>query len=339
MPNQTLSDRILLSTVLGSPAICRFLHTNANVNINYNEVKKGRHIFISGMARAGTTSLLDSLNKTGDFYSLTYKQLPFIFAPKVNKWFDRVRSSANNSIDRAHQDGIKVNVDSPEALDGIFWRTFDPIRSDFLTPKLIPENIMLEYIKFIGYHLLEAGKKRYLSKMNQNLFRIQSLLDVFTNSKVLVLYRNPIEQAASLFAQHLNFIKLNKFDAFFINTLEHYEFGMLHKPFRLKATEANFTDVEFNLNYWLLQWIENYTFVVELCEKSRNIIPLPFNDLHEENKLWDTISTLIDTKLSANKFQPKARRFQNNINKVIDQKHALKVYEQLNLISRQRLKI
>ena len=96
---------------------------------------------------------------------------------------------------------------------------------------------MLEYIKFIGYHLLEAGKKRYLSKMNQN-FRISKYIKQTLYSKeVLVLYRNPIEQAASLFAQHLNFIKLNKFDAFFINTLEHYEFGMLHKPFRLKAAK------------------------------------------------------------------------------------------------------
>ena len=44
-------------------------------------------VFVTGLARAGTTALLNSLYDTNRFNSFTYNDMPFIFSPKMQKLF------------------------------------------------------------------------------------------------------------------------------------------------------------------------------------------------------------------------------------------------------------
>ena len=53
-----------------------------NTNISSSS-KTENHIFITGLARAGTTILLNALYKSNIFGSLSYSDMPFILAPNL----------------------------------------------------------------------------------------------------------------------------------------------------------------------------------------------------------------------------------------------------------------
>ena len=44
-------------------------------------IAEERHVFVVGLARAGTTALLRRLHASGAFRSLTYRDMPFVLAP------------------------------------------------------------------------------------------------------------------------------------------------------------------------------------------------------------------------------------------------------------------
>ena len=53
-----------------------------------------------------------------------YKDMPFILAP--NLWSKLSFNKKNiDLVERAHGDGIRVSVESPEAFEEVFWMTFD----------------------------------------------------------------------------------------------------------------------------------------------------------------------------------------------------------------------
>ena len=52
-----------------------------------DQVPAGGEVFVTGLPRAGTTLLLDLLHGTGEFASLTYRQMPFVLAPLL---WDRI---------------------------------------------------------------------------------------------------------------------------------------------------------------------------------------------------------------------------------------------------------
>ena len=43
-----------------------------------------KHVFISGLARSGTTSILNYIFSNQEYASLTYKNMPFIFSINLN---------------------------------------------------------------------------------------------------------------------------------------------------------------------------------------------------------------------------------------------------------------
>lgn len=83
------------------------------------------NVFISGLARSGTTALLNGLFQSNVFASLTYRDMPFVLAP--NLWNSLSRSKKRNATlrERAHKDGVMINVQSPEAFEEVFWSLFD----------------------------------------------------------------------------------------------------------------------------------------------------------------------------------------------------------------------
>lgn len=72
------------------------------ISTKYSEEK---HVFISGLARSGTTILLNSIYESDIFASLTYSDMPFVLAP--NLWAKLSPNRRNNNFkERAHGDGI-----------------------------------------------------------------------------------------------------------------------------------------------------------------------------------------------------------------------------------------
>ena len=114
----------------------------------------GRHVFIAGLARAGTTILMRSLYDTGLFRSLTYRDMPFVLMPITWSRFSSLLRAHKEEQVRAHGDRIKINFDSPEAFEEVFWMTFckdDYIKADSLMPHDVDNEHIAERMDLAKY--------------------------------------------------------------------------------------------------------------------------------------------------------------------------------------------
>ena len=77
------------------------------VSIDFSD---GNHIFITGLARSGTTAILNSLDSSNIFASLRYKYMPFILYPLMAKiYIEFFSSNKTEAIPREHGDGIYIS--------------------------------------------------------------------------------------------------------------------------------------------------------------------------------------------------------------------------------------
>ena len=201
------------------------------------KIKDQSHIFITGLPRSGTTSLLNFLYLSNQYASLTYKNIPFVFSPNFSKLFNKKNTTKK---ERMHHDGITYDINSPEAFDEVFFNT----NNHFI------KNELLNYLQLI---CLSQNKNKYLSKNNLNYKRVNLINSILPHSIFLIPIREPIEHANSLLNQHLHFSKLQKKDDFirrYMNYLGHNEFGLNHKPWNNPTNHQNHNKI----NYWLEQW-------------------------------------------------------------------------------------
>jgi hypothetical protein len=79
------------------------------------------HVFVAGLARSGTTILLNAIHQSNQFASLTYDDMPFILAP--NFWKKISPNISHDKLqERAHGDGVRVSTNSPEAFERFFGK-------------------------------------------------------------------------------------------------------------------------------------------------------------------------------------------------------------------------
>jgi len=197
-------------------------------------------VFVTGLARGGTTILLEAIYDSGSFASLSYNDMPFILAPNFWKRV-HTKNTAGEKIERAHGDGIRVNLDSPEAFEEVFWKTFSLEKS---------EKYFADYINLI---LCKNNKNRYLSKNNQNVNRIDLITKIIPNAKFLIVYKEPIAHAYSLLNQHNRFSKAHKKDNFiktYMDLIQHSEFGLSYQP--IINENLKYQDT-YSIEHWLEQ--------------------------------------------------------------------------------------
>ena len=134
----SLGDRLLYRLALNSPLIGRISLEMDQFLIRNKDGKQAQPpVFINGLARAGTTILMRTFYETGDFCSLTYRNMPFVLMPGIWKSLSRPFYQYMAEKERAQGDGITVNFDSPEAFEEVFWRVFSAdeyLLEDRLTP-------------------------------------------------------------------------------------------------------------------------------------------------------------------------------------------------------------
>ena len=217
------------------------------------DIKNQSHIFITGLPRSGTTSLLNYLFLSNKYASLTYKNMPFVLSPNLSKLYNEKDIPKK---ERLHGDGIKFDNNSPEAFDEIFFKNDE-------------EFVRNELVNFIQLILIGNNKKKYLSKNNLNYQRIDLISSILPNSIFLIPIREPLQHANSLLNQHLNFIKLQKEDDFIIrymNYLGHNEFGLNHKSWNIPV---NYHDIG-KIDYWLEQWYLFYKNIINKYKFHKN---------------------------------------------------------------------
>ena len=198
------------------------------------------HAFVAGLARSGTTVLLNALYESHEFASLSYKDMPFVLAP--NLWSKLSFNKKNTDlVERAHGDGIKVSTESPEAFEEVFWKTFDESNAE-------TKEKFKTYINFV---LKRYKKDRYLSKNNQNIRRLGLINNILPNSKILIPFRDPLQHTFSLITQHKRFIAKSNKDVFisrYMNLIGHTEFGKEYEC--IYSDNLEFQD-DLHINHWL----------------------------------------------------------------------------------------
>ena len=243
----------------------------------------GNHVFVAGLARSGTTVLLNAIHQSDEFASLSYDDMPFVLAP--NLWSKlSVSKRHSNPQERAHGDGVQISTNSPEAFEEVFWKTFD--RSN--------KNRHLFFRKYVELILRKYDKKRYLSKNNQNIRRLKDIHEIFPNVFIVIPFRKPLQHAYSLLLQHKKFLKEQKKDMFtldYMTWIGHSEFGQGYEPiisFNLKNQN------DMHLNHWLEQWYLSYKQVSELSIERESFALICYESLCDGPVVWEKIKELID---------------------------------------------
>ena len=122
---------------------------------------------------------------------------------------------------------------------------------------------------------------RYISKNNINIARIQYLSKIIPDSTIIVLFRSPLQHAASLLRQHQNFLEIHKKDPFAKKYMEdtgHYDFGENLRPvdFRNWISKGNPSSPN-KLSFWLQYWINAYQY--QLQKKNDQVRFFSFDSL------------------------------------------------------------
>ena len=264
---------------------CRRNHFAAN--------PQRRNVFIAGMARAGSTALLNAIFASGQFAATTYALMPFALAPSLANRMSSLYHGQVTPVERFQGDSIRVSKESPEALDGIFWSTYFPTLSETVQPHQVPSNILEKYAMHIENQLTFASARRYLCKMNQSIDKLESLANYFTHSSFLIPFRNPLQQAMSLLRQHHRFSNLSWYDKRYMKWQQHYEFGDLHRGFGIAAAKQE----PESLNYWLRQWQTVHQYLSELAQRYDNLIPLRYESITTSLNVRQQLSRRLDTEL------------------------------------------
>ncbi|MCW5515588.1 sulfotransferase [Muriicola sp. Z0-33] len=288
------------------------------------------YVFITGLARSGTTALMNKIFTTEEYASLQYSNMPILLSP--NLWNKKLKIAKH---ERAHKDGIIIDGNSPEEFDEYFWKVFlnDSYIKDGLLPHEVDEKVLAKYLTYVSLICHSKGKQKYISKNNNNILRLSSLNKI-QGSKIIILFRDPLSHASSLMKLHKSFSENQKDDPFvldYFNYLGHHEFGLGHKPFLLTDNFINNKDryTPEDLNYWLQIWINYYDYL--LANFDDNWMVVSFEDLIEEpNKVYDHLKANLNINAPLTSDHKHIPTKYKDISCNIDLKErALKIYDRL----------
>ncbi len=234
-----------------------------------------RPVFIAGLPRSGTTLLLNLLYSSGEFASHIYRDMPFVLCPVIWSRFTEIFRVVKAPRERAHADGLTISADSPEAFEEMVWHQFWPEKYKSKWIEIWGNENYGDFEAFLTGHLkkivmlrksIDGGSLRYLSKNNLNTSRIGYLKRVFPDSKIIVPFRDPLQQAASMLSQHVRFSKMHKEDAFakqYMKRIGHFEFGANLKPidFQKWYSRGNRVAGPETIEFWIRYWIEAYSYL------------------------------------------------------------------------------
>ncbi|MGH6896119.1 MAG: sulfotransferase [Geminicoccaceae bacterium] len=194
-----------------------------------------RPVYIAGVARSGSTILLEMLARHPEVATHQYRDFPLLFAPVYwDRAFGRKQANRTEPEERAHKDRIKVTPASPEAMEEVLWMAFfenihDPTRNQVLDASTSAPAFESFYRDHLKKMLMIRGGRRYLAKGNYNTTRLGYLLKLFPDARFIVPVREPRWHVASLLKQHRLFSAAERADPRILRHMRrvgHFEFGL-----------------------------------------------------------------------------------------------------------------
>jgi hypothetical protein len=254
-------------------------------------------IFIAGLARSGSTVLLETVASLPGVASHRYRDFPYVFTPYWwNGFLDRSPRKPAVSRPRVHADGLVVSSESPEALEEPLWMAFFPAAHDPRTSQVLDaatghpafESFYRNHLRKV---LLVRSGERYACKGNYHVSRLEFLLKLFPDARFLVPIRRPRDHVASLMKQHELF---TVGEARYPRALAqmqacgHFEFGLDRRLINF-GDGATVADVEQlwaqgeEARGWARYWAQVYGFLAQRLAASaalrRAVLVVRFDDL------------------------------------------------------------
>jgi len=284
---QKAFDPAPLDAMLGS-----LIHKHPNIWVSMGDlesrvlrttldrVKIDRPVFIAGLARSGTTILLELFTRFEETCTHRYRDFPPVFTPYWWNWL--VDHSLRQSVEpseRAHGDRIQVSPESPEAFEEPVWMAFFPALHDPYSSNLLDgQTSNPEFERFYEDHLrklmIVRQASRYVSKGNYNISRLQYLQKRFPDARFVIPIREPAAHIASLMKQHALFCRAagnNPKARDHLRWVGHYEFGADRVPINMGDTAVVeeivrlWADNQETLG-WALYWDHIYSTVARQLE-------------------------------------------------------------------------
>lgn len=272
--NYSALDRLVHRLAFGAPVV-QMMAAEIEESLfgrAYAEVEVREPVFITSLPRAGTTVLLEALNRLPRVATHLYRDMPFVMAPLLwSRLTGRFRKPGGLG-ERAHGDGLEIGYDSPEAFEEVVWKALRrdkyagprfPLWSEGDASEEARRVLRAHMRKIIALRRPEGG--RYVSKNNGNLARLDILPRLFPDAVILVPLRRPAAHAMSLLRQHRGFLERHARDPFarrYMADIGHFEFGALHRPIAFPGLDERIAGRDpLGLDYWLGYWIAAYEHV------------------------------------------------------------------------------
>ncbi len=282
-PSEDYSDwsKLLHRIILDNYNISRALFFMGKKMFLKSSVSNSQFLIVTGLARAGTTALTTILHNSSRLYSLSYANMPFLLSP--NLWGKIYQPPSKTLKERSHGDKVLFGYNTVEALEEYFWKVFtnDQFISDSsLLKHKVDEQTFQNYLCYQQLIRKQAREgSTYLAKNNNFILRYQSLRGLSQDFMVIILFRDPISHANSLFIQHQRYRELQDADDFvreYMNWLGHHEFGNDHKYFELGFNGFDQFQLD-SINYWICNWINYYEYILSLPEDDK-VVLLDYQD-------------------------------------------------------------
>ena len=240
-----------------------------------DQVQPAKPVFVTSLPRAGTTLMLELLARHKDVVTHTYRDMPFILSPLIWRKLSGRFHVPITKTERAHDDGMTIDADSPEAFEEVVWlklapQLFSPQRVEICTDirTEVAAGLRDHMVRLVASRSLGAcAPDRYVSKNNANIARLGALRKHFTDALFVVPIRQPLDHARSLLRQHLRFKKIHEEDAFtrrYMGDIGHFEFGALHRPIPFPDFIEETAQLQpESLEYWLRYWTCAYRHLMK----------------------------------------------------------------------------